>query len=116
MGRWIELGGPLTIIALLAWATWPPRGYLMLGWYLLLALGAVAVVLSVVLPPDWRARPAPVLAGIALVIAALILAYAALRPIPWKEWGSQEFAEGLETRADAAPGSRPADPTTRPVR
>jgi membrane protease YdiL (CAAX protease family) len=116
MGRWIELGGPLTIIALLAWATWPSRGYLMLGWYLLLALGAVAVVLSVVLPPDWRARPAPVLAGIALVIAALILAYAALRPIPWKEWGSQESAEGLETRADAAPGSRPADPTTRPVR
>jgi hypothetical protein len=88
--NWAE---PLTIIALLAWATCPPRGHVMLGWYLLLALGAVAVILSVVLPPDWRARPAPILAGVALVIAAVILVYAALRPIPWKEWVSQGSAE-----------------------
>ena len=39
---------PLAIIALLGWATWPPRENIVLGWYGLLVAGAVAVVFSVV--------------------------------------------------------------------
>jgi hypothetical protein len=81
MGRSIELGVPLGIIALLGWATWPPQNFVMVGWFLLLVLGAVGVVLSVLLPPDWR-TPAPIVAGIALTITVLILVYAALQPIP----------------------------------
>ena len=87
MGRWRELGVPLSVIALLAWATWPPHDLVMLGWYVLLALGAVGVVLSVLLPPEWRERPAPILTGIALTIAALIFVYAA---IPWEDWLPRE--------------------------
>jgi hypothetical protein len=86
MGRWAELGVPLAIIVLLAWATWPPQDFVMLGWYLLLVIGAVAVVLNVLLLADWRERPAPILAGIALTVTVLILVYARLRPIHWEEW------------------------------
>jgi hypothetical protein len=76
---------PLVIIALLGWPTWPPQNFVMVGWYLLLVLGAVGVVLSVLLrPPGWRTRPAPIVAGIALTITVLILVYAALPPISWK--------------------------------
>jgi hypothetical protein len=83
------LGVPLAIIALLAWATWPPQDFVMLGWYLLLVIGAVAVVLTVLLPPDWRERPAPILAGIALTITVLTLVYVGLRPFHWEEWVSR---------------------------
>lgn len=83
------MGVPLAIIALLAWATWPPQDFVMLGWYLLLVIGAVAVVLTVLLPPDWRERPAPILAGIALTITVLTLVYVGLRPFHWEEWVSR---------------------------
>jgi hypothetical protein len=122
MGRLAELGIPLAIIALLGWATWPPQEFIILGWYLLLFIGAVAVVVSVVAPADWRERPAPILAGIALTITVLILAYAALRPIAWEEWvpwgwrGPWEDAvdaPARTARATAAHGETSPDALTR---
>jgi len=80
MGRWLELGAPLALIALLGWATWPPRDTVGLGWYALLVLGAVGVVLDALLHADGGARPTPILTGLVLTIVALLLVYAA---IPW---------------------------------
>ena len=81
MRRWLELGAPLALIALLGWATWPPRDTVGLGWYALLVLGAAGVVLDVLLHAEAGSRPAPILTGLVLTLVALLLVYAA---IPWE--------------------------------